>query len=176
MKAIALSKKPRTYIPKEFRGEENPPTFTIRSITRREMLMIQSKHEQQFRITDDIAKLQSVITSLEDNKRGEEAENEALSSLSNLDLKPIIQASLNALTIQIDILTKCLSGWENVPVSDTEFLPFNLSDIDCLDPEIIVELANEIQGIVTPEESENLEEVSASQSGPEMKSGAAETA
>jgi hypothetical protein len=175
MRPIALSKKPRAYIPKEFRDEENPPEFTLRSISRREMLQIQANHPQRLSVTDDLAKIQVALASIE-GKKPDEITEEDLSVLSGLDLTPMVQASLNTLNIHLEVLQRCLSGWKNVPVSDTEFLSFDKESIEYLDAAIITELANEVMGVVSPEESENLEEVSASQSGPEMKSGAAETA
>lgn len=175
MRPIALSKKPRTYIPKEFRDEENPPEFTLRSISRREMLQIHAAHSQKIRIGDNLSELQTALASIE-SKKPEEIGEEDLSVLSGLDFTPIVQASLDTLNIHIAVLRVGLSGWKNVPVSDTEFLQYDPESIECLDAAIITELANEVMGVVSPEESENLEEVSASQSGPEMKGGAAETA
>lgn len=176
MRPIALSKKPRTYVPKDFRDEENPPEFTLRSITRREMLQIQAKHSQKIRVSDNLAELQTALASIE-GKKPDEITEEDLSVLSGLDLTPMVQVSLDTLNTHIEVLQGGrLSGWKNVPVSDTEFLPYDPENIECLDAAIITELANEIMGVVTPEEAENLEEVSASQSGPEMKSGVAETA
>ena len=175
MRAIALSKKPRAYIPKEFRDEANPPKFMLRSITRREMLQIQASNPIKPRITDDLSKLQSVLAGFE-GKKPEEIDAKTISALESFDVAPIVQLSLDTLTIHIEVLKLCLTGWENVPVSDTETLPFDKNSVECLDTEIITELANEVMGTVTEEEAENLEEVSASQSGPEMKSGVAETA
>ena len=178
MKVIALSKKPRAYILKDFRDEENPPTFTLRSITKRELLQIQTNHPGKLNIGGDIAKLQTALATLEkkpdDQTDPKALEQEALAVLADLDLAPMTQAKLNILSIQIDVLRLALSGWKNVSVSDTETLPFSKDNIDCLDDAIITELANESMGIVTPADAENLEEASTSPSGPETANGTVE--
>lgn len=175
MKVIALSKKPRVYIPKEFRDEPNPPEFKLRSITRHEMLQIQASNPNKIKIGGDIAKLQDVLKSL-DVQKSEDINDEALAVLADLDFTPMVEASLTTLSIHIKVLEIALSGWNNVHISEAEILPFNKDDIDCLDEKIIAELANEAMGTITDEEAENLEEVSTSQSGPESKDGTVETA
>jgi len=152
MKAIALSKKPRIYIPKDFRNEENPPKFKIRSISKIEHLQIQAEEPIKANIFDNLSKLQEAMQRVKD---GGEIDN---SNSINIDLNALISAQLSTMKTQLKILRLCLLGWENVfaQIGDTvEPLEFNQDNIECLDQEIINELVNEIIGVITQEEQKN---------------------
>ncbi len=191
MKALALSKKPRTYIPKDFRSEENPPKFNGRSLSRREYLQLQVENPKTVfggEMNVMVEKLQTIQASLEEPDKStvqseekqkvseDERVRSALEALKGLDMNLITKSSLNNLDFQVVTLKKALSGWENVPADDGEMLEFSPDNIECLCQSLIFELFSEFTGALTEIERKNLDTPLLSQNGPEtmMETGTAQ--
>lgn len=177
MKAIALSPKPRTYIPVDYRDEENPPEFTIRSLSKREVMQLQIEYPTKQINFADLDKIATVIKALEgveedENAMSEAEQIEAVALLKDVDMSQTSIFYLDNLKLQIACLKKGLLGWKNVPAQngdEIEEMPFDVDDIEFLASEIILELVKEITGGLTEIDRKNSLTPSSSQNGQEMK-------
>lgn len=152
-KALMLSKASRKYIPKEFRGQENPPTFEVRSATRREQLKVHAEMEQKYPV-DLIAALElnNRLKTLTDASKNTSATGDTAKEVSNLTQGA--QSAIWALKqknyeVALAFLNLCMSGWENLPE------PFSQQNIELLDEDLIYELYVEIVGAITEEDAGN---------------------
>ncbi len=156
MKVLAISKKPRPYVLKDYRGEQDPPTFTIRSATKSEYHAVCIKHPIDLAVKS--ASLDEKGKPKLDFERGNAA-----------DLSQQIYAR-NLAFVKLGC-----SGWENVPDELGEALQFSEEAIECLHDDVISELANVINGTITEEDSKNSDTQSSPENGSET-TGAGETA
>lgn len=192
MKVIALSRKARPYIPKDFREETSPPKFFLRSMTRLEYLEFHINNPPETDITkagDILRRLQGTLKGLEGDEKDKKDEK-AIQELSPQDMADFVEASRlttigrrDRLRRNIMALKTHLDGWENVPVEvdgKNELLEFSEENIECLDETLIAELAAEIMGEISGPDTGNSEEPSSALNGTENsqtaeKDGTAET-
>jgi hypothetical protein len=196
-RVLALSRKQRIYIPEDFKGEPNPPKFTIRSMTRTEYLEFQMEQADFFTEDDRIhmIELQDRIQArqkAEDAKEEETVETpkeEENSVDAFKDLwgagRLLTKRHLSNRKTCLDILRdkEYLTGWENITVEEDEgtvALPFNFDNIDCLTDDIMTEICNDILGAVSGEDLGNSGNPSSVESGIETnqtteKNGTAES-
>lgn len=163
MKVLGISKKPRSYIPTQFISDEFPPVFTIRSLTKREQAEVDAAHPISAELLESAIQASRI------------AEDESITAEQRIEkLKGYDYLSLSAISRkrQLAYLRLALSGWSNVPVREgagISMLEFSPDNIDCLDDDMLAELANEVLGIVSQEDRQGLEEPSSPQSGQEAK-------
>ena len=125
-KVIAISKEPRKYIPESCKDMESPPSFTIRSISKREYLKILAESDIKLPKNEDITE--------ESNPW------------------PIILSSYET---QIKILILGVLGWENVNDNTGKEVPFSHENLDLLSDEIMNDLVKDISGVVVEKDTKN---------------------
>jgi len=188
-RVLALSRKPRIYIPNDFEGVESPPKFTVRSMTRTEYLEFQMEQADLF-TEDDRVHLLELQKSMEARQKDHEAQPnddgtiDALKELwdaQRLLTKRRLSNRRTCLKILRD--KKYLTGWDNITVEEENeitILPFDPDNIDCLTDDIITELCNNILGAVAGDDLGNSGNPSSVENGTENKqmtekNGTAET-
>jgi len=167
MKVLALSKKHRSYIPKDFREEENPPRFTLRSMTRLEFYEFQNANKDP-NMTKNVTRARELTTRLQERMKtlktttdnSQEISQDAVEIgydvIETAALTGEIRASNLKRNVKLLRDKDYLTGWENVPVDvDGEFLEFSKENIECLDEDLIEELAMEISGAIGEPNSKN---------------------
>lgn len=131
-KVLALSKKTRDYVLKDYRGKENPPTFTIKSMPRRHFYKLLS--ESNIRVPKGIT------------VKGE-------ADIENMNIWEMMYKNHEA---NLKILENgYLTGWSNVVDEIGELFTFAKENIEDLHEDVVNELVKEIVGDVTPAESKN---------------------
>jgi hypothetical protein len=161
MKVLALSRKPRTYIPTEFRGQPDAPTFEIRSITKREHLAITAEMDMRL----DVNSLKAMALAIEGK--------DPTSTDSGASV-PIGKLNQQMYEVRLAVVKKCCSGWTGVPDADGEMLPYSEENVELLNDELLMELGNEIMGIIGGPDQKNLETPTGESSGTEQSQTKAE--
>lgn len=131
-KVLALSKKTREYVLKDYRDKENPPKFIIKSMSKRHFYKLLS--ESNIRVPKGIT-----------------AKGEA--DIENMNIWEMMHKNYEA---NLKILENgYLTGWSDVMDEAGDPLSFAKENIEYLHEDIITELVKEIVGEITPAESKN---------------------
>ncbi|HKZ36427.1 MAG TPA: hypothetical protein VJ184_02175 [Chryseolinea sp.] len=128
MKVLAISKEPRKVILESCKDVESPPTFTVRSLTRREYLKIMSESGIKLPKSDNVLN----------------EENPFISIFSSYETT-------------LEIISAGLLGWENLLDNKGKVVPFSLDNLDLLGDEVTNDLAKEVSGAILENESKNSE-------------------
>ncbi len=162
MKASAISRKIRPYIPKDWRGQENPPTYQIRTLRKEEVMAINAEIEMRVDIRANAMKKDGAMEGL---------------SIDGLSIGKMME---NEFLKQQMAVKKGCSGWANVVDADGEVLEFSPDNIPFLDGDVITELGDQILGKITEQDAGNSGKPSSAEPGsetrPETAGGTAETA
>jgi len=168
MKVLALSRKERTVIPDDFKSEKNPPKFTVKSISKRQHLLILAEHS---------GKVEVPASMLTPEGQDGSAEPKAGTVTIGPELWKGVVADLDG---KIAVLKKGLVGWVDVLDSAGDVFEFEEENFEFLDESILDFLVHEISGTLTEEEEKNSDTESPSSSGSGTKktqtSGTATTA
>jgi hypothetical protein len=154
MSKAGFSRKPRIYIPKCRKEEENPPRFSIRRLTPLEITEI----NESFGMGDE---------EVEFDTEGKEVKDEDKGTDKGTTIKVNIRLINKGTRVRFAVLEKALTGWEDVHDEDGEVIPFEKSNIPCLDLDIVNELSNVAEGAITKETEKNYETPSSLESGSE---------
>jgi len=182
-RTIALSPKPRTYIPKDFKEEANPPKFCITSMTEFEVdeFQIANKDATMNASMEELQELQIRFQAMPkpiEPKEGEEPGEDQLPSSEIMKLLADMQwcrrkMEAKTLIFNIKVLKSGhLKGWENVPIETEdgeEMLEFSMDNIPYLKRDLIEELTMEIMGMIGEPDQKNLEIPSSVENGIETK-------
>lgn len=175
-KVLAISKKPRSYILKDYLKEENPPTFIIRSLTEFEKTSLANETAIDADMLRDYEESLGLVKELEKKIKVDDGQDRQLTEDEKKELTALTAKVSNlsnkihffSMAQQIKTLKKAVSGWDNLPV-EGGMLEYSPDNIECLSSGILNELYMEAMGIVTNEEAENLEGPSLPLSGQEVK-------
>jgi len=141
MSVAGFSKKPRVYVPQKMKGAANPPTFTIRRLNRLELLDISEKHSDPNETID--------LGGIEEENGGERTMKVKVSFLNKL------------VRTKHDIVCLALTDWTNVEDEDGQPIPFSVENIAFLDNDLVNELSDVAQGVITEKEAKNSDSPSA---------------
>ena len=139
MRATALSRKVRKYVPDEFKDMTTPPVFSIKSISKRKTLEIYAN--LNIAVPDADAEGNIQLGSWDD-------------ALKNYD-------------VQLEVLKIGLMGWTNYNDEDGVPVEFEPSEFETIEDELMADLVREISGNVKEEDAKNSEGESSSTSGSE---------
>jgi len=127
MRALAISPRERTYTLIDYRGKSNPPAFKIKSMPKEQYLQL---------LADSNIKVPSAEQNVEITA-------------------DFWQSLLQNYQVNIKVLEKHLTGWDNISDEMDEPLEYSKEAIQYLNEEVIAELVKEITGQVTEEEEKN---------------------
>lgn len=134
---VGFSKKPHIYIPAQFKGESAPPTFTIRRLSPLELMDISEKYSDANETIE--------LGGIENPSEEEKTVKVSMSTINKM------------VKSKYAVLREALSGWENVDDEEGAPIEFSADNIECLDQDLINELSDVAQGVVTAEEAKNSE-------------------
>jgi len=132
MRALAISPNERKYIPKDFKSEETPPAFTLKSMPKEKYLQLLADADIKVSSSDEGAG--QVEVKINDD---------------------IWKTLLNNYKTNIAVLETNVTGWENILDECGEQLAFGKASLNLLDENIIAELVKEITGGLTKEDEKN---------------------
>jgi len=164
MKILAISSKPRIFVPECCKDMETPPKFTVKSISKRQYLNA---------IADSSYKIpQSLLKFAESTDKDKKIED-----LKDIDIGLIRSLTLQGLENKIKILEVGCTGWEDVVDSEGDLMEFAVENFEFLNEEIMDEVVNTIIGHLSETDEKNsgspLSSLSGSEAGDAEKAGTA---